>query len=64
MQNGSDSHKDVSLSFVVPLKDEALTLRKLFSGIAEHASEITSDWEVIFIDDGSSDESWDVIRRL
>jgi glycosyltransferase involved in cell wall biosynthesis len=64
MQNGSNSRKDVSLSFVVPLKDEAPTLGQLFSGIAEHASEITSEWEVVFIDDGSSDGSWDVIRRL
>jgi glycosyltransferase involved in cell wall biosynthesis len=36
----------------------------LFCGIAEHASKITSRWEVIFIDDGSSGGSWEVIRQL
>jgi dolichol-phosphate mannosyltransferase len=53
-----------SLSFVVPLKDEAPTLEALFSKIALHAAELSSRWEVIFVDDGSTDGSWDVISQL
>jgi dolichol-phosphate mannosyltransferase len=63
-QMGKKSHKGVSLSFVVPLKDEAPTLPELFGQIAHHASKVASRWEVIFVDDGSSDGSWDVIRQL
>jgi|GEM_PF-179815 len=64
METGSQNRKDVTLSFVVPLKDEAPTLEELFNKIAEHASTQTSYWEVIFVDDGSTDNSWEVIRAL
>jgi CheY-like chemotaxis protein len=53
-----------SLSFVVPLKDEQATLEDLFRGIAAQARNMTSCWEVIFVDDGSSDGSWNIIRQL
>ncbi|MBV8641907.1 MAG: glycosyltransferase [Verrucomicrobia bacterium] len=53
-----------SLSFVVPVKDEEATLETLFRGIAAQATKLTSYWEVIFVDDGSSDGSWKVIRQL
>jgi hypothetical protein len=53
-----------SLSFVVPVKDEQATLQTLFRGIASQATNLTSYWEVIFVDDGSSDGSWKVIQEL
>jgi hypothetical protein len=53
-----------SLSFVVPVKDEESTLDTLFRGIALQATKLTSYWEVIFVDDGSSDGSWKVIQQL
>jgi cellulose synthase/poly-beta-1,6-N-acetylglucosamine synthase-like glycosyltransferase len=59
-----DTQFQQSLSFVVPVKDEEATLVTLFRGIAAQATNLTSHWEVIFIDDGSSDGSWKVIRQL
>jgi dolichol-phosphate mannosyltransferase len=59
-----DTQFQPSLSFVVPVKDEEATLVTLFRGIAAQATNLTSHWEVIFIDDGSSDGSWKVIRQL
>jgi dolichol-phosphate mannosyltransferase len=53
-----------SLSFVIPVKDEEATLERLSRGIAAQAERLTSDWEIIFVDDGSSDGSWKVIQRL
>jgi CheY-like chemotaxis protein len=53
-----------SLSFVIPAKDEQETIEPLFRKIADQASRITEWWEVIYIDDGSADESWQTIRRL
>ena len=64
METGYQTRKEATLSFVIPLKDEAPTLGELFNKIAEHASAQTSHWEVIFVDDGSSDNSWEVIQGL
>ncbi|MBV8276867.1 MAG: glycosyltransferase, partial [Verrucomicrobia bacterium] len=64
METGSQNRTERTLSFVIPLKDEAPTLEELFNKIAEHASAQTALWEVIFVDDGSTDNSWDVIRGL
>ncbi len=57
------THKP-TLSFIIPLKDEAPTLKELYSRIAEQANEHASDWEIIFIDDGSDDNSWNIIKEL
>jgi len=64
METGYETRKEVTLSFVIPLKDEAPTLEELFNKIAQHASARTSLWEVIFVDDGSTDNSWQVIQEL
>jgi cellulose synthase/poly-beta-1,6-N-acetylglucosamine synthase-like glycosyltransferase len=53
-----------ALTFVVPLKDEQATIGDLFNGIALEASKITDQWEVVFVDDGSTDKSWEVIECL
>jgi glycosyltransferase involved in cell wall biosynthesis len=58
------SARKPSLAFVIPVKDEQATLLDLFRGIAVEATKVTDRWEVIFVDDGSADESWSVIRRL
>ncbi len=51
-------------SVVIPVLNEQESLRQLFSEIQETASEIDCQWEVIFIDDGSTDDSWNVIQEL
>ncbi len=53
-----------SLSFVIPIKDEQATVAPLLERIADHASSLTACWEVVFVDDGSVDESWRTIRKL
>jgi glycosyltransferase involved in cell wall biosynthesis len=53
-----------SLAFVIPVKDEQATLVDLYRGIAVQATKVTDRWEVIFVDDGSADESWAVIQQL
>jgi dolichol-phosphate mannosyltransferase len=52
-----------NVSFVIPVKDERDTIVELYDRIAAVLADTTS-FEVIFIDDGSSDGSWDVIRLL
>ncbi len=53
-----------SLAFVIPVKDEQATIADLFRGIAVEAAKVTDQWEVIFVDDGSTDASWSEIRQL
>ncbi|GHC49930.1 glycosyltransferase family 2 protein [Roseibacillus persicicus] len=61
---GSTEKKKPSLSFIVPAMNEEKTLATLFEGIKNQAEKVSSRWEVIFIDDGSSDTSWDVMLNL
>jgi dolichol-phosphate mannosyltransferase len=52
------------LSFVIPVKDEEATVRDLFNRIRAAVTEIGRPFEVVFIDDGSDDDSWAVIRSI
>jgi dolichol-phosphate mannosyltransferase len=54
----------VTISVVIPLCDEADSLRALHQELAEVAGRQDDDIEFIFVDDGSTDGSWDVIRQL
>lgn len=53
-----------SLSFIVPVFNNSVTIRELFERIQTVLGPLGHDYEVIFIDDGSSDESWSIIRSL
>ncbi len=53
-----------TLSFIIPLMDEAPTLKELHARIAEQAEEHSRGWEILYIDDGSSDNSWEIIQQL
>ena len=56
--------KKYTISFIIPLKDEAQTLNELHERIAEQAEIYSRGWEIIFIDDGSDDNSWEVIQDI
>ena len=52
------------LSLVIPLIDEAESLPELTAWIEKVMQENRFSYEVIFVDDGSSDDSWKVIEDL
>lgn len=60
----SSSAKRPSLSFIVPAMNEEETLVTLFEGIRTQAEKVASKWEIIFIDDWSTDSTWDVMLNL
>ena len=52
------------LSILIPLYNEANSLPELNEWIHQSISPITSSYEVIFIDDGSRDNSWQIIQEI
>ncbi|MGL4465577.1 MAG: glycosyltransferase family 2 protein, partial [Planctomycetia bacterium] len=52
------------LSLVVPVYNEADSLRTLLEEISAVAADLDDAVEVVFVDDGSTDGSWEVIRTL
>jgi glycosyltransferase involved in cell wall biosynthesis len=54
----------LDISVVVPLYNEEESLPELFDWIDRVMSEHSYSFEVIFINDGSTDHSWNVIQRL
>ena len=54
----------MDISIIVPLYNEAESLPKLYEWIARVMKENEFSYEVIFVNDGSTDESWKVINDL
>ena len=54
----------MDISLVIPLLDEAESLPELSSWIEKVMKENNYSYEIIFIDDGSTDNSWNVIEQL
>lgn len=52
------------LSVVIPLLNEEESLNSLFKWIVKALEGKASSYELIFIDDGSTDGSWDIIKSL
>jgi glycosyltransferase involved in cell wall biosynthesis len=50
--------KTENISIVVPVKDEQDTLHQLFDSCRKSAENLGVAFEVIFVDDGSTDDSW------
>ena len=54
----------MDISIIVPLYNEAESLPKLYEWIARVMKENKFSYEVIFVNDGSTDNSWEVISNL
>ncbi|MEZ9442642.1 glycosyltransferase family 2 protein [Vibrio sp. 10N.222.54.F12] len=54
----------MKLSIVIPVYKSQLFVEKTVNEIIPYVSQITHDYEIILVNDGSPDESWRVISKL
>lgn len=55
---------DPVLSIVVPLYNEEESVERLVAGVIEAAPTFGVPYELLLVDDGSTDRTWEVVRRL
>lgn len=63
-ENVPQKAPELDLSIVVPVYNSAKTLGNLLERLTTVLGSITQSYEIILVDDGSSDESWAVIQAL
>jgi glycosyltransferase involved in cell wall biosynthesis len=64
MLRGRRNFKSLELSVLVPVYNEAESLRELHREITAACSQLSANYEVVFVDDGSRDGSADVLDSL
>ncbi len=58
------NNSSIDVSIVIPLFNEADSLSELHQRIIETMQKNNYSFEIIFVDDGSRDQSWEVIKKL
>jgi glycosyltransferase involved in cell wall biosynthesis len=55
---------ELEYSVVVPVYNSEASLQELFSRLTKVFSDIGKPYELIFVDDGSQDASWEVLKKI
>jgi len=56
--------QDPQISVVIPLHNEAVTLDELYKRVRAAAEALDRTWEIIFVDDGSTDGTPDILDSM
>ncbi|GCE17276.1 glycosyltransferase [Dictyobacter kobayashii] len=56
--------KHIDITIVVPLMNEQESVRILFERIQAQINQIGKSYEIIFVDDGSTDKTFEVLKAL
>lgn len=54
----------VELSIIVPVYNESLNIKPLYQRLSSVSQRLTSSYELVFINDGSKDNSFELIKEL
>ncbi len=54
----------MELSIVVPLYNESESVEDLFQKIKSELQKLSLSYEIIFVDDGSTDATWELVEKL
>lgn len=57
-------HLDPELSVIIPVYNEEDSLDRLYQRVIESMSVLNRTWELILVDDGSSDKSFEILTKL
>lgn len=57
-------HSTNMLSFVIPAKNEEGSVEELYRQIVANIPSTYPSWEVVYVDDGSTDKTYEIIERL
>jgi len=63
-ERNTDGRKTPMISIVIPAYNEEGNLFELYKDLQTHIEKIGESIEIIFVDDGSSDNTWQVITEL
>jgi undecaprenyl-phosphate 4-deoxy-4-formamido-L-arabinose transferase len=64
MSNAPPASAGVTLSVVVPVYNSAESLPELTAALAVELPRVALDYEVILVNDGSRDNSWEIVEQL
>ena len=54
----------IEYSVVVPVYNSKVSLEELFDRTDKVFSELNKEYEIIFVEDGGWDGSWEVVKRI
>ena len=57
-------NKNKLISFVIPVYNEEKSIEKLYLNLKKNILKINYFYEIIFIDDGSTDKSAEILKKI
>lgn len=63
-QQSKQPHNRMTVSVIIPLLNEEESLRDLHEQLKQSLARVGGNYELIFVDDGSTDKSYSVIQQL
>ena len=64
MSNQIENQEKINLSIIIPVLNEEENLQTLYDQLTSSLTRIKKSYELIFIDDGSTDRSFEILRCL
>ena len=64
MSNQIENQGQINLSIIIPVLNEEENLQTLYDRLTSSLARIKKSYELIFVDDGSTDRSFEILRRL